>query len=170
MIQLSTTRRLVEHNFDHDGHVYHVPGEFTLSTSDVIELNGLSDVSMVPLMALEHAGHRGSALHKAVEAFESGEQPELAILNYSNEKYLNCKQDAFVNEVMERLWFYRSWRAGRNIKLAGDMELPRVYRHEGSGFLIGATIDMPVFIDGCLTILDLKTGHRNDGVKARWMP
>jgi hypothetical protein len=168
MIQLATTRRLVEHQFESDGHVYRVPGEFVLSTSDVIELNGLSDVSMIPLAALQHAGHRGTALHAAVLAFETGRRPELAIQECVEKSgYPRSNHDAFLNEVMERLWFYRSWRSGRTVKLAGEMEVPRVYRHEGTGFLIGATADLPIFIDGVLYVADLKTGAKQYGAKAQ---
>lgn len=162
MIQLSTDRRLVEHSFDADGHIYHVPGKFVLSTSDVIELNGLSDVSMIPLDALKHAGNRGTALHLAVQAFETGSTPELAVQAYEREK--NCR---VFDEVMERLWFYRSWRSGKQIKLAAEMEVPRVYEHEGTGYYIGATLDMPAWIDGELTILDLKTCFKQYGEKAK---
>ena len=52
---------LINHTLDHETHIYHVAGEFTLSTSDVIWLNGLSDMGMIPSGNLVHAGHRGSA-------------------------------------------------------------------------------------------------------------
>lgn len=167
MIQLSTPTRIVEHRFDSDGHVYHVPGEYVLSTSDVIELNGLSDVSMIPVAQLEKAKHRGSALHLAVLFFETGRRPESAIEEYMQTSgYPRSNHDAFLNEVMQRLWFYRSWRAGKRVKLAGEMEKPRVYRHEGTGRLIGMTADLPIWINDVLYIADLKTGHKQSGQKA----
>jgi hypothetical protein len=151
---------LIPHTFDPNKHMYQVDGDFVLSTSAVIELNGLSDMSMVPKDALEFASHRGSALHLAVMAYETDCSPEDAVEGYDALHETNVADAA-----MERFRFYLRWRENHEVKLAGKMEQTRVYRHEGTEICIGTTIDMPCYIDGIFTVVDLKTSHKQYGQK-----
>lgn len=151
---------LVEHEFDHENHIYKVKNEFCLATGDVIEMNGLSDLSMIPLEMVKHAGHRGSALHEAVMAYETGCDVGDTLSGYDQVNDTEVAEEAF-----ERFRFYLRWRADHEVKIVGKMEEPRVYRHEGTGQLIGGTPDFPCEIDGEYFILDLKSSHKNYGQK-----
>jgi hypothetical protein len=153
---------LITHTFDSETHNYLVQGEYVISTSSVIELNGLSDFSMVPVANLRHAGHRGTALHLAVLAYETECDVEDAVCGYEEEH----KVEVFV-QVMERMSGYMRWRDEHEVKLAGKMEQTRVYRHVGTEQLIGGTPDMPCWIDGELFILDPKTCFKQYGMMAK---
>jgi hypothetical protein len=153
---------LIPHTFDEEKHLYLVEGEFVLSTSAVIELNGMSDMSQVPRDALEFASHRGSALHAAVLAYEMDCSPEDAV-----EGYCALHECGVFDTVMERFRFYLRWRDQHELKLAGKMEQTRVYRHVGTDVCIGTTIDFPCFLDGVRTNLDLKSGFKQYGMKAK---
>lgn len=160
---------LIDHTFIEESHLYRVPGEFVLATSDVIELNGMSDFSQVPTSHLVHAGHRGSATHLAILACETGGDIEGVVSGYEKEHGVKV-----FDEVMERMQGYYHFKTMHKIKLAGEMEKSRVYRHVGTEALIGATPDMPCFIDGVLTVLDPKTCHKQYGeklkqLKLKWM-
>jgi hypothetical protein len=145
---------LIAHEFDEATHVYKVAGEYVLATSDVIELNGLSDVSQVPVEALLNAQKRGTALHLAVQAYELGREVSVD------------GSAAFREDVMKRFAFYLKWREGKKVVLAGAMEMSRVYRHLGTEILIGGTPDMVAYVDGELFIIDLKTAIKQYGTKA----
>ena len=152
---------LVEHVFDTENHLYKVEGEFCLSTSAVIELIGLRDVSQVPLAALEFAGHRGSAVHRAIQAYEEDQDVEDAIREYEKES------DVMVMDtVLERMALYYRFRDQHEVKLCGTMEKSYVYRHEGTEYLIGGTPDLPCTVDGVFSVLDVKTTHPNSGAAA----
>jgi hypothetical protein len=153
---------LIPHKMDHENHIYKVENEFVLSTGDVIELNGLSDLSMIPIAQVRHAGHRGSALHLAIQAYETDCDVADALHGYEALEEV----DVF-DEVQERLKFYLRWRGEHEVKLAGKMEESRVYRHEGTGQLIGGTPDFPCYVDGEFTILDVKSSHKNYGEKSK---
>lgn len=152
---------LVPHTFDHENHIYIVPNEFVISTSDIIELNGLSDFSMIPVEMVRHASHRGSSLHAAVMAYETGCDVRECLDGYDA---LNDVEVAV--EAWERFTYYLRWRSDHEVKVIGKMEQPRVYRHVGTEQLVGATPDLPCEVDGEFAILDLKSSHKNYGQKA----
>lgn len=160
---------LIPHTFEEDGHAYKVEGKTVLSTSDVIYLNGLSDVSMVPVANLEFAGHRGTALHLAIRAYETGLDVEKVIRDYEKQTLFDV-----MDTVLDRMKGYYRFRDKHEVALMGgddalapdEMEVPRVYEHRSTGVLIGATIDFPCYVDGVFTILDVKSAHRNYGKKA----
>jgi hypothetical protein len=153
---------LIPHTFLEEEHIYQVPGEFVISTGDVISMNGLSDLSMVPIANVRHAGHRGSALHLAIFAYETECDVEDAINGYED-----ANEVKVFDQVMERMTAYLRFRDEHEVKLAAPMEQTRVYRHVGTEHLIGGTPDMPCFIDGELFILDPKTSHKQYGEKAK---
>ncbi len=153
---------LIPHTFDEENHLYLVSGEFVLSTSAVIEMNGLSDLSQIPIQQVARAGHRGSSLHAAILAYETDCDVQDCVEGY------DLKHNVYLaNEVMERFKFYLRWRGEHDVQLVGKMEDRRVYRHEGTEQLIGATPDFPCLIDGEFYILDGKTSHKNYGEKAK---
>jgi PD-(D/E)XK nuclease superfamily len=153
---------LIPHTFDQENHIYKVRGEYVLSTSDIISMNGMSEFGQVPPAALVHAGHRGTATHKAIEAQELGEDWAEAVAVYEEKEGVTLAE-----EVAERMQAYFRFRKGRSIHLASPMEQSRVYRHAGTEALIGTTVDMICFIDGQLTILDTKTCFKQYGAKGR---
>lgn len=153
---------LIEHTFDHKNHLYLVEGEFVLSTSSVIEMNGMRDMGSIPSAALEYAGHRGSAVHRAIQAYEEDRDVEDAIRQYELENDCGVMETA-----LERMTGYYRFRDKHELLLDGEMEKSYVYRHEGTEQLIGGTPDMPCTIDEHFFVLDVKTSFRNTGMAAR---
>lgn len=161
---------LIPHTFDSANHRYRVDGEFVLSTSSVIELNGLSDMGSVPYDNLRHASARGTGVHLAIFAHETGCSPIDAVEGFLATLSLQetpFGRDLLKQEIMERLGFYLAWRKEHKVKLVGKMEQSRVYRHIGTEQLIGATPDMICLIDDELFILDGKTCFKQFGEKAK---
>lgn len=137
---------LIPHTFDHERHIYQVPGEFVMATSDVLTLNGLCLFQGVPPSVLERASNRGTELHAAVCAYEEGKQiPPM------------------VDEAYERFMAYLRWSEAVGFRCAGPCERPIVYQHEGTDQLIGATPDLMGFIGDDLYLVDLKTCFRQSG-------
>jgi hypothetical protein len=153
---------LYDHTFVEGDHIYRVEGEYTLATSDVIELNGLSDFGSVPSGNLAFAGHRGSAVHLAIPAFESEESVREAVALYEQ-----LHQVKVWDEVEERMEGYQNFRKEHDVRLVGKPEKSRVYRHEGTEQLIGTTIDFTAYVDGVLTVVDTKTCHPQYGEKMK---
>lgn len=153
---------LIPHQFDPETHIYKVPGEYVLATSDVIELNGMSEFGQVPPANLDFASHRGSAVHVAIHALETGCDWEDAVRGYEAEN--GCE---VFETVCRRMAGYFRFRKSHSIRLAGQMERTMVYRHLGTDALIGATPDFPCYIDDVFTILDPKTVHKQYGEKAK---
>src|SRR5271170_5531115 len=108
---------LYDHVLDQETHIYKVPHEYTLSVSDVISLNGLSDFGQVPSGNLVHAGHRGTALHLAVEAYETGEGVRGAV-----EAFEESIGAVIWPEVEERLEGYYRFREAHDVRMVGTME------------------------------------------------
>lgn len=161
---------LIPHQFDQTNHRYLVEGEYVLSTSAVIQLNGLSDVSSVPKNNLAHAGSRGTLVHEAIYVHELGGNWEKA-LNTSVDALADedkpFGRQLLMDEARERMGFYFSWRKEHDVKLVGKMEQSRVYRHVGTEQCIGATPDFPCLIDGEVYIIDTKTCHKAYGEKQK---
>ena len=132
---------MIPFTFDEDSHVYHVPGRYVLSTSDVIDMAGLSNMDQVPAAQLAWASHRGTVLHKAVEEYEMG----------------GDWQAAFDANFMPYLEGYFSFRDDYAIQVLPPMEKQYVYEHEGTEQLIGATIDLRFVLDRWLYIADVKS-------------
>lgn len=162
---------LIPHTFNAETHSYRVDGEFVLSTSAVIQLNGLSDMASVPKNNLAHAGSRGSLVHDAIYELELGDDEwvnhvsKRAVALPLEDKPFGSNQ--LMDEVIERMDFYSAWRKTVSFKLIGKMEQSRVYRHVGTEQLIGATPDMPCLIDGEVYIIDTKTCFKQYGEKAK---
>jgi hypothetical protein len=159
---------LINHSFDEKDHVYHVPGEYVLATSDVIELNGMSEFGQVPPANLEHAGHRGTATHLAIMAHETGCDWDDTVRGYEVLHGVEVMED-----VSNRMAAYFRFRKQHSVELAKPMEQSMVYRHVGTDALIGATPDMVAFINGVLTIVDIKTcfkqyGQKQKQLKLKW--
>lgn len=161
---------LIPHEFVADGHFYKPKGllEWCFATSDVLELNGLSDFNQVPPKALDHAALRGTITHRLIECAEMALEASVEDLDTQAGK-----------EATDRLEGYFRFKEGHSIRLAGPMERTMVYRHQGTEQLIGVTPDMPVFIScdckalycplrglqDALAVVDLKTQHKQYGAK-----
>ncbi len=152
---------LIPHTFDEENHIYMVPGHFVWSTGDVITMNGLSDFSQVPKANLDYAGNRGKGTHIAILAYENGNDVEDAVREFEIEEGVGV-----MDGVMERMKGYFRFRDKHDLKLCGEMEKTRVYRHEGTEFLVGGTIDLPCYIDDQFTLLDAKTQFKQYGQAA----
>ena len=131
---------ILEHTFEEETHIYKVPGQIVLSTSDVISLNGLSDYGAIPKATLDHASWRGTQLHKAIQYFEEdNEVPEMP------------------DEVFPYFRGYLKFRADYDFEPIGELEKQIVYVHEGTEQPIGCTIDLRGMVKGQPYILDAKT-------------
>jgi hypothetical protein len=162
---------LIKHKFEPDGHFYHVFGEFVLATSDVIELNGMSDFNQVPSKNLAHAALRGTMLHSMVEEAETG----------LKSPYTEFDGAEAHTEAKERLEAYFRFKEHHSVRLAGPMERTMVYRHMGTESLVGVTPDLYGYVscsckalycplrglESALSVIDMKTCHRQYGEKLK---
>jgi hypothetical protein len=153
---------LISHTFDHANHIYLVPNEYVWSTGDVIQMNGLSDFSQVPIDNLRYATDRGTGVHLAIQAYEQDEDVQDVVRQFELEN-----DTAVMDGVMERMKGYFRFRDTHDLKLCGEMEQTRVYQHLGTEILIGGTIDIPCMLDGRFTILDPKTCFKQYGQAAK---
>jgi hypothetical protein len=138
---------ILAHEFDEARHLYTSPGRYVLSTSDIIDLVGLSNLEQVPIAVLRNAAYRGKCLHTAVEQYEQGQD----------------WQDDFPADFMDYLDGWFAFRELHNIQIVGAQEVPYVYLHEGTEQAVGATIDLRFLYGGDLYIADLKSIHPLSG-------
>jgi len=131
---------ILDHTFEEETHLYKVPGQFVLSTSDVISLNGLSDYGSIPKHILDHASWRGTQLHKAIQFFEE-----------------DCEVPDMPEEVIPYFCGYMKFRTEYDFEPIGALEKQIVYVHEGTEQPIGCTIDLRGLVRGQPYILDAKT-------------
>lgn len=137
----------IEFSFDEATHIYSVPGNYCLATSDVISLAGLSDYDGVPLANIEHARWRGTQLHKAIHYYEEG---DLDIEDVDGEI-----KPCFDN--------YLRWKEESGFIPIPPFEHPIVYEH--LDMYIGCHLDLRGFIPGKgLYVLDAKTSYPNSGM------
>lgn len=132
--------------FDEATHSYRVEGHYTLATSDIISLNGLSDYVQVPDSVLDNAKWRGTQLHRAIHFFEEGDLDIAAV----------------PEEVMPYLRAYMKFRTQMDFEPL-SMEHALVYEHAGTGNMVGCTIDLRGFVRGKLYIVDPKCTYPNSG-------
>lgn len=132
--------------FDAATHSYRVEGHYTLATSDIIALNGLSEYGSVPADVLDHARWRGEQLHKAIHYFEEGD----------------LDLGAVPEEVMPYLRAYMKFRTQMDFEPL-SMEHPLVYQHSGTENMIGCTIDLRGYVGGKMYIVDPKCTYPNSG-------
>lgn len=136
---------LVPHTMDREAHVYRVPGHYVHSTSDILELSGLVDFHSIPKKRLDIASERGTTVHRAIEAYETGAALELD------------------GDIHERFTSFLRFREHADFQPVGPMERSIVYEHEGTGILIGGTPDVVAIVYGQLHVCDFKTSHRTSG-------
>lgn len=137
---------IMPHTFDEDNHLYKVPGHFVLSTSDILTLNGLSNFDGVPRQVLDHASWRGTQLHKAIQFFEEdNDVPEMP------------------DEVVPYFRGYCQFRNKYSFEPVGTVERQIVYEHDGTGQLVGCTIDLRGMLNGVPYILDAKSSGKQSG-------
>ena len=117
-----------------------------MATSDIVSLCGIDNLDMVPAAALRAATERGTALHKAVEDYEMGQD----------------WQAEFPEAHMEYLRGYFNFRDDFDIQVLPPMEKRYVYLHD-CDLAIGCTIDMRFIYKGNLYIGDLKSCYRQYG-------
>jgi hypothetical protein len=132
--------------FDPETHIYHVEGEYCLSTSDVIQLAGLSDYSGVPIETLEKARVRGTRLHQCIHYYE--------------------ENDLDLEDIDEELspFFqaYLEWKEESGFIPIPPFEKAIVYPH--LDMHIGCHLDLRGYIPGRgLYVLDMKTSYPNSG-------
>lgn len=131
---------ILPHTFDEEKHLYQVLGQFVLSTSDIITLNGLADYNGIPSQVLAHASWRGTQLHKAIQFFEEdAEAPEMPA------------------EVEPYFRGYLKFKIDYDFEPIGELEKQLVYVHEGTEQAVGCTIDLRGLVKGHPYILDAKT-------------
>lgn len=139
---------LIDFEFDAETHIYHVSERYVMATSDVLAFNGLSDYGAIPKAVLEHAGWRGTELHKAIELYEKD------VLD----------RDSVPQEVLPYLDGYFRFKDDYDFQPT-DMEFQCVYEHDES--LIGCTIDLRGSMKGRRWVLDAKTSAKNYGKAER---
>lgn len=158
---------LYPHEFVTDGHYYKVKGflEFCYATTDIIEMNGMSDFLGVPPSALRHASERGTLVHKLVEG---------------DRKSLKSYGPEIVKEAHERMEAYERFRKCHTLEIL-QAEKTMVYRHLGTEAFIGVTPDMYARISctceaihcplrglkDALCAVEIKTLHRQYGEKLK---
>lgn len=131
---------ILEHTFDEESHVYQVPGQFVLSTSDIISMNGMADYAAIPKAVLDHASWRGTQLHKAIQFFEEdAEAPDMPA------------------EVEPYFRGYLKFKIDHDFEPIGALEKQIVYQHSGTEQAVGCTIDLRGLVKGQPYILDAKT-------------
>lgn len=136
----------IEFSFDEETHIYTVPGNYCLATSDVISLAGLSDYSGVPLANIEHARWRGTQLHRAIHYYEEG---DLDVEDVDGEI-----KPCFDN--------YLRWKKESGFAPIAPFEHPIVYEH--LDMYIGCHLDLRGYLPGKgLFVLDAKTSYPNSG-------
>lgn len=134
---------LLSHTFEEENHLYRCEGRYVLSTSDVIDLCGLSDMSQIPIATLRAASYRGKCLHTAVECYEQNRD----------------WQEDFPDEFMPYLDGWFSFRDAHSVQFVGPHEKTYVYEFGVDDYAVGATIDFRFLHDGYLYIGDLKSIH-----------
>lgn len=134
---------ILPHAFNEDMHLYQTPGRYVLSTSDIIDLNGLSDYSRIPIATLRAACFRGKSLHKAVEEYELGRDWQFRL-------------PVEFHEDMDG-WF--NFRDRYDFNVVGVPETRYVYLQGAHEIAVGGTIDLRFVYKDCLWICDLKTIH-----------
>lgn len=133
--------------FVEDTHTYQVEGHYVLSTSDVVELAGLCDYSAIPSSILDRASFRGKEVHKSIHYFEDGDLDPKSVSE----------------EVLPYFRGYLKFRHEHDFEPI-SLESAIVYEHEGSGQMIGCTMDLRGMVDGKLYIVDAKCTHPNAGM------
>jgi hypothetical protein len=131
---------ILSHTFNEEDHIYQVPGQFVLSTSDIITLNGLADYGGIPKQVLAHDSWRGTQLHKAIQFFEEdAEAPDMP------------------DEVEPYFRGYLKFKIDHDFEPIGALEKQIVYVHSGTEQPVGCTIDLRGLVKGQPYILDAKT-------------
>lgn len=136
---------LLIHEFFADTHEYIVPGRQVISTSDVIQLAGLSNFDGIPKAVLDNARWRGQQVDLAIKGYEK------CLLNGTEEYALNWIYDQMEGDLAEiRLQFeaYRVWRYKVQFEPIFPIDQSFVYELNDD-ILIGATPDL------CGTLINL---------------
>jgi len=141
---------ILPHTFDEELHVYTVDGQYVLSTSDIISLNGLADYGSIPKAVLDHASWRGTELHKAIEYYE-----------------LDGAVESMPEEVEPYFEGYIKFKKDYDFEPIGELEKQIVYQHEGTEQAVGCTIDLRGLVKGQPYILDAKTTAKMYGKALR---
>lgn len=166
---------LIPHEFVADGHYYKPKGllEWCFATSDVIELNGMSDFNQVPPKNLAHAALRGNFTHAMIEGAKMGQNRSVRVSDRED----GCLASKEASERLEAWYRFRKQHPMRPIA----MERAMVYRHAGTEALIGVTPDLYGFVscecealycplrglDNALSVIDIKTCHKQYGEKMK---
>jgi hypothetical protein len=142
---------LIPHTFTRQGHAYRVKGNYVLSTSDVLSLNGLCLFEGVPAETIAAASERGRMVHEVIQCIEE-----------------KVKLPGRTKEAQERVVAYLRWKEKVGFEVCGPLERSLVYEHHATNMLIGGTPDMIGRIGNEIWVVDLKTCFRQSG-KAKMM-
>lgn len=137
---------LIPHTFSREGHAYRVRGQYVLSTSDILSLNGLCLFEGVPEETLVRASKRGQMVHETIQCLEE-----------------KVKLPPRTPEAQERVKSYLRWKDKTGFKICGPMERSLVYEHLGTESLVGGTPDLIGRIGNDIWVVDLKTCFRQSG-------
>lgn len=158
---------LVDHEFFPEFHEYIVPGRQVISTSDVIQLAGLSNFDGIPKAVLDNARWRGQQVDTAIKGYEK------CLLNGTEEYALNWIYDQMEGDLAEiRLQFeaYRGWKHSVGFEMIHDSNESKVYPI-GNSLLIGATPDLrgTLMSKGLVVsaIVDIKCTSKLYGMKLK---
>jgi hypothetical protein len=142
---------LIPHTFTREGHAYRVQGNYVLSTSDILSLNGLCLFDGVPDSIVAHASERGRMVHETIQCIEE-----------------KVKLPPRTREAQERVAAYLRFKQATGFEVCGPIERSMVYEHHATEMLVGATPDLIGRIGDEVFVTDLKTCFRQSG-KAKIM-
>lgn len=162
---------LLQHEFFEDTHEYIIPGRTVISTSDVIQLAGLSNFDGIPKAVLDNARWRGQQIDSAIKGYEQ------CLFNGTEEYALNWIYDQMEGDLAEiRLQFeaYRIWKQVYKFEPIFPMDKSLVYgiqHYQENDLLIGGTRDLLGFItmmgQQFPVIVDIKATSRLYGMKLK---
>lgn len=137
---------LIPHTFTRQGHAYRVRGNYVLSTSDILSMNGLCLFDGVPSEAVHHAKERGRMVHEVIQCIE-----------------MKVSLPPRTKEAQERVAAYLRFKQATGFEVCGPIERSLVYEHHATNMLIGGTPDMIGRIGSEVFVVDLKTCFRQSG-------
>jgi len=159
---------LISHEFFEDTHEYIVLGRQVISTSDVIQLAGLSNFDGIPKAVLDNARWRGQQVDTAIKGYET------MLRDHNEEAALDWIYDQMEGDLAEiRLQFeaYRGWKHNVGFEPIFPIDQSLVYEVLGGRVYVGATPDLRGFMIQCgrriPVVIDIKCTSRLYGMKLK---
>lgn len=157
---------LLQHEFFEDTHEYCIPGRQVISTSDVIQLAGLSNFDGIPKAVLDNARWRGQQVDTAIKGYETmirDHNQEIAL------EWIYSQMEGDLAEIRLQFEGYRSWKARYEFEPIFPMDKSLVYGI-GDDLLIGGTPDLRGHINLMgrrPAIIDIKCTSKLYGMKKK---